>query len=300
MPLENEPTNFDEANQAVMNMFEGEPQDQIPIGNAQEQPQDVPPDTNQDLPPEQAEMPPPQTPQQPPPSPEVIIQQAFGEIQALRQQNQQLQQAMQQMNDAQKQNVVEEALTMPTLDLSTIAFDDENTLREKQANYTQKMAEYMKATMMRELSPFVQQAQEGMAQKEKANVLASLSAIPELQGIDSMLPQLDQLMANNKLFASSDVPLDEKYITAYLLANALNGRSKKTDEMTPEKFMQYYQSNAELKDLIDKQRLDEIKGAQDVPQFSASNGAVNAALTIPNKPTSFDEANELVKKSFFN
>lgn len=302
MPIENEttnPTNFDEANQAAADMFaaEGDSQYQIPTDDTQQTPEEIP----QDMPLEENAAPVEQTPQeQSTPSMETILRQVFEKIQSLEQQNQQLHQTITQMNDVQKQNVVEEALAMPTLDLSTIAFDDEATLNAKQADYAQKMAEYMKTTMMKELSPFIQQAQEGIAQKEKANVIASLSAIPELQGINDMMPQLESIMANNKLFASSDAPLDEKYITAYLLANGLNSRNKKPEEMTPEKFMQYYQSNNELRDLIDKQRLSEIKGAQDVPQFSASNGAVNAALNIPDKPASFDEANELVKKNFFS
>ena len=92
------------------------------------------------------------------------------------------------------------------------------------------------------------------------------------------------------------MPLDEKYITAYLMLNGINSRNKKSDEMNPDKFMQYYNSNQEIKDLIDKQRLAEVQGAQGVPLMSPSTGAV--ALNIPKTPTNFDEASEMTKKFF--
>ena len=70
------------------------------------------------------------------------------------------------------------------------------------------------------------------------------------------------------------------------------------EEMTNEKFMEYYTTHTELRDIIDKRRTEEIKGAQDVPQMSPSSGAVNAALNIPQTPKTHDEAYELSQKYF--
>ena len=300
-----EPTNFDEAELAAAQMFAAD----------DEQGEEPPPG---DLPPEQSNpngnpppgQPPPQMPPQIPPQmqqppPELLLQRAFGELQALKAENDQLKKAMTQMSDANKENVMnnamaEKPLEFPTLDLNTLAFDDETTLKEKQGKYAQDMAQYIQATMMKDLSPFIQQAKEGIEQKQKNEIITSLSALPELQDFQSMLPQIDKILANNKALSGSEVPLDEKYIMAYLIASGINSKNRaKENAMTPEKFMQYYQSNPDLKDLIDKQRLAEIKGNQDVPPMSPSNGAVNAALNIPKEPTNFDEALELTRK-FFN
>lgn len=302
------PINFDEANQAALELMRE--------GNGGEQ-GNMPPDAIPEQLPPQGE---PITPEQqnqgeqpataqptpdasqiatPQPPPEVMLQQAFNENQALRAENERLQQAMAQMSEANKQNVVEKALEMPVLDFGAMAYDDAETVQRKQNEYTQKMAEYMKSTMLQELSPFIQQAQEGIAQKEKSEVVSALSAFPELQDFNSMLPQLDNIIANNRVLSNPNVPLDERYIVAYLMAQGLASRNKK-DELSPERFMQYYQSNPELQDLINKQRLAAVKGAQDVPPLSPSSGAVNAALDIPKTPTNFDEANELIKKTYFN
>lgn len=298
---QNAPQNFDEANQAVMDMFNQEENPPLEAPQTEEVPEDV------TLPSEQSGTAPPE--QQTPP-PDVMLQQAFTENQALKQQVQQLQQTMSQMSEVQKGNITDNAmnggnaadmtLEMPIFDVAALAYDDEATIQVKQADYQQKMAEYMKAAMMKELSPVLQYAKDGMAQKEKAEIIASLSALPEFQDFNSMIPQLDNIIAKNKALSADGVPLDERYVMAYLISNGLDSIKNrgKQNEMTPEKFMQYYQSNVELKDLIDKQRLAEIKGNQDIPQLSASNGAVNAALNIPKLPTNFDEANELTKKFF--
>ena len=48
----------------------------------------------------------------------------------------------------------------------------------------------------------------------------------------------------------------------------------------------------------EKKRLEKIQGSQQVPPFSSSSGAVNAALAIQEKPKTFEEASQLVRKMF--
>ena len=50
--------------------------------------------------------------------------------------------------------------------------------------------------------------------------------------------------------------------------------------------------------MIEKKRLDDIKQSQQVPAMSASNGAVNAALTIKEKPTTWDDASQRTRDMF--
>ena len=291
-----EPVDFDEANRAAYDMLnntQNEPPETEPVSAEEQTPDNPPQAAEPPLTPEQQQA--AQPPEQP--TQEMILQRAFGEMQKLQAENQRLQQAISQMSEAQKTNVVDEALQMPVIDFNSMAFDDEATLGRKQADYTQKMAEYMKASMMKELSPFIEQAREGIEQKQKSEVLSALAAIPEFQGISEMIPQLDNIISKNRIFSAPDIPLDEKYITAYLLANGIKSKSApQQDAMTPEKFMRLYNSNQELRDLVDKQRLAEIKGTQEIPLMSASNGAVNAALNIPKTPTNIGEAFELSKK----
>ena len=65
-----------------------------------------------------------------------------------------------------------------------------------------------------------------------------------------------------------------------------------------EELMKYYDSNPEFQQMIEKKRLDDIKQSQQVPAMSASNGAVNAALTIKEKPTTWDDASQRTRDMF--
>ena len=69
-------------------------------------------------------------------------------------------------------------------------------------------------------------------------------------------------------------------------------------EPTVNELMDMYNSNPEFQQLVEKQRLEQIKQSQQVPPFSASSGAVNAALNIEKKPKTFEEASERTRRMF--
>ena len=62
--------------------------------------------------------------------------------------------------------------------------------------------------------------------------------------------------------------------------------------------MELYDKNPTFQELVEKKRLDTIKQSQQVPPFSASSGAVNAALNIKEKPKTFEEASERTRRMF--
>ena len=62
--------------------------------------------------------------------------------------------------------------------------------------------------------------------------------------------------------------------------------------------MEYYKNNPEFQQLVEKDRLNSIKQSQQVPAMSASNGAVNAALNIPEKPKTWEEASQRTRSMF--
>ena len=229
------------------------------------------------------------------------LQQALQEIEALKTQNQQMQGAMAELSRQNEENLIEEAMQMPTLDVNSLAFLTEEEIAQKQAEYAQQMAEFVKAGVMKEVSPFVEQAKEGIYQKEKAETLSALSQVPELAGINDMIPQLDQIIANNRWLQSDDMSLDEKYINAYAIArgvNAINTPPEEPKELTSEELMELYDKNPTFQELVEKKRIEAIKNSQQVPPFSASSGAVNAALNIKEKPKTFEEASERTRRMF--
>ena len=230
------------------------------------------------------------------------LQQALQELEALKAQNQEMQGTLEELSKKNEENLIEEAMQPPTLDINGLAFADEETVRQAQAEYTQKMLEYNRQQIMKELEPTLAYAKKGMQDAERADVLSALSQVPELSGINDLLPQLEKIISNNRWLQSDDMPMEEKFINAYAIARGVNAINTPPEppkkELTSEELMELYDKNPTFQELIEKKRIDAVKNSQQVPPFSASSGAVNAALNIKEKPKSFDEASELTRKMF--
>ena len=229
------------------------------------------------------------------------LQQALQELEALKAQNQQMQGTLEELSKKNEENLIEEALQPPVLDINGLAFADEETIAQAQAEFAQKMSEYNRRQIMQELAPTLEYAKKGMQEAEKTEVISALSQEPMLKGINDMLPQLDKIIASNKWLQSDDMSAEEKYINAYAIArgvNAINTPPEEPKELTSEELMELYDKNPTFQELVEKKRLDAIKQSQQVPPFSASSGAVNAALNIKEKPKTFEEASERTRKMF--
>ena len=307
------PSIFDDANRATEELFtqEGQPEavEETPAEAVEEaQPSEVPAETApapENATPEQAML------DEATQTAEVAaqaaadrdrqLQQALQEIEAIKRQNEMLQGTVQELSQQNEQHIVEEALEPPVLDISALAFADEETIRAEQAKYAQDMAAYNRQNFMKEFAPVIEQANKAKYAEEKNETISMLSQVPELKGIESMLPQLDRIIANNKALSSSDVPLDEKYITAYAIAmgvNSMNTPPVEHKDPTAEELMGFYTSNPEFQEMVEKHRLAQVKDSQQVPPFSASSGAVNAALDIKEEPKGWDDASERTRKMF--
>ena len=230
------------------------------------------------------------------------LQQALQEIEALKAQNQQMQGSLEELSKQNEENLVEEALQPPVLDVNGLAFATEDEIKQAHADFAQKMAEYNRKQIMQELAPTLEYAKKGMQEAERTEVLAALSQVPELQGIENMVPQLEKIIANNKWLQSEDMSMDEKLINAYAIARGVNAINtpppEPPKELTSEELMELYDKNPTFQELVEKKRLDTIKQSQQVPPFSASSGAVNAALNIEKKPKTFEEASERTRRMF--
>lgn len=232
------------------------------------------------------------------------LRQALADIEALKQQNQQLQGTIDEISRQNTENIIEDALTPPTLDINGLAFADEETQRAEMAKFVESMSNYNRQQIMKELSPTLEYAKKGMRDAEKTEVVNALSQIPELKGIKEILPQLDRIIANNKWLSSDDIPMDEKYINAFAMAKGINSINnppvppEQPKEPTPEELLQMYNNNPAFQELVEKQRLESIKQSQQVPPFSASSGAVNAALNIKDKPQTLEEASRRTREMF--
>lgn len=225
------------------------------------------------------------------------IQQILEENQQLRHTNEELQKTITQQSDEQEGKIEEMAL--PTLDLSNLAFDDAETIAQKQNIYAQQMADYVRRGVMSELAPYLAEAKQGMEHKQQESLLESLEQMPEFKEIRGSLPQINRIMEQNSNLFASDAPYEDKIIAAYAIArgaNAINTPSKAAP--TTDELMAMYNANPEFQQMIEKQRIDALKDSQQVPVMSASSGLTNAALNIKEKPQTLDEASERVRALF--
>lgn len=227
------------------------------------------------------------------------LSQALSEVEALREQNNQLQGTIDELSKINENNLTEEALTPPSLDFNSLAFADEETQKAAMEKYAQDMAEYNRKQIMNEMTPAIEYAKKGMYEAEKAEAIDLLSQMPQLSGIEKMLPQLDSIISGNKWLSSEDMPIEEKYINAYAIAqgvNAINNPPKQSNAPSVEELMEFYNNNSDFREKVEQQRLDQIKKSQQVPIFSTGNGAAGAALDIKERPKSFKEALERSKQ----
>lgn len=229
------------------------------------------------------------------------LQQALQELEALKAQNQQMQGAIEELSKKNEENLIEEAMQPPVLDINGLAFATEEEVAQAHAEFAQKMAEYNRQQIMKELAPTLEYAKKGMQEAEKTEVISALSQVPELKGIGDMMPQIDQIIASNKWLQSADMPLEEKIINAFAIANGVNTINTPPEpekKLTDEELMKLYEETPTFQELVEKKRLEAIKQSQQVPPFSASSGAVNAALNIKEKPKTFEEASRRTREMF--
>lgn len=225
------------------------------------------------------------------------IQQILEENQQLRHTNEELQKTITQQSDEQEGKIEEMAL--PTLDLSNLAFDDAETIAQKQNIYAQQMADYVRRGVMSELAPYLAEAKQGMEHKQQESLLESLEQMPEFKEIRGSLPQINRIMEQNSNLFASDAPYEDKIIAAYAIArgaNAINTPPKAAP--TTDELMAMYNANPEFQQMVEKQRIDALKDSQQVPVMSASSGLTNAALNIKEKPQTMDEASERARAMF--
>ena len=292
------PTTLEEARQATENMFVENPEvvEETPV---EETPAETPPPTEQEMLNEAtnvAEQATQLAEQQ-----NAELTKAMSENEQLKAQNEQLQKTISEMSQANKEEIVEEAMALPEIDFNELAFADPETQAKAREEYANAMTKFVRKGVMDEMSPYMEQVKAWQTEKEKNEAISVLSQVPELQGIDAMLPQIEHIIAKNKWLQSEDIPMEQKLINAYAIArgvNAMNTPPETKKELTPDELMELYDKNPSFQELVEKKRIESLKGSQQVPPFSASSGAVNVALNIKEKPKTLDEASERTRKMF--
>lgn len=225
------------------------------------------------------------------------MQQLQQQIMQMQEQNRVLQQTIQQMGEQQKESVVEEMTAPPILDFNSMAFDDEETVKAKLIEYSNQMRDYAKKDVLNELEPLISEAKRGREERNRRQLFEEMKSVEQLKGIEEHLPELEAIIQNNPIFAQ-DMPLDQKYITAYVMLNGINSIQNPQSEPNVDELMNIYDNNPEFREALEQRKIQNIKSNQQVPNLSASAGVANAAPIINNKPKSWDDVNSIASKYF--
>ena len=215
-----------------------------------------------------------------------------------------LEAARAQIEELSKQNekhVVEEALKPPVLDMNALTFATEEEQAAIMEDYNARLAEFNRANIMRDLAPDLEFAKEGRLAQERNETISALSNYDRFSDIGNYAQQIERIIKNNAALASDNMSMEEKVVNAYLIAkgaNSINNPPAAPKEPSTDELMALYQNNPAFREAIEKQRLAEIKNSQQVPPFSASSGAVNAALNIEEEPQTLEEASLRARKMF--
>ncbi|MBP3359935.1 MAG: hypothetical protein J6N52_03705 [Clostridia bacterium] len=225
------------------------------------------------------------------------MSQLQAQLQSMQQQNQYLQNAMNQMSEQQKEETVEAVMEPPVLNFNELAFDDEETANQKLAEYANQMRDYTRNDIMRELEPVLSEAKKGIEEKEKLSIINQMKDVDELKGIDEHIPEIENIIRNNPLF-KQEMPMDEKYITAYAILQGIGNIQHPKTEPTTEELLSMYDSNEDFRNALEMRKVEKLKQNQQVPAMPSSSGVANAAPYIEDKPKSWDDVNRIASKYF--
>lgn len=229
-------------------------------------------------------------------------EQLMAQLQAERERNASLERQLSETNALREEEIAEEMLTPPVLDIASLAFESPEAQAEAQRKYAEDMAAYHSRLMEKELAPFRERARRADELEAIETMKQHVASDPKFSGFSEMIPRLQQIIANNKNLANANIPIEDKLIQAYTIARGYDAMTapapEPLKEMTTEEFVAKYKGNDEFRRAIEQIRIEELKAGQQVPPLASSTGAGNVALNIKDKPTSFKDASERTRQMF--
>lgn len=229
-------------------------------------------------------------------------EQLMAQLQAEKERSASLERQLSEVNAQREEEVIEEILQPPVLDIASLAFESPEVQAEAQRKYAEEMTAYNQKMMEKELAPLKERAR--MADEAEAIEImkAQTAADPRFKGFAELTPHIQSILKNNKALASADMPIQDKILQAYVIARGVDAMEapepEAPKEMTTEELVAKYKGNPEFRKAIEQLRIEELKAGQQVPPLASSTGAGNVALNIKEKPTSFKDAAERTRQMF--
>ncbi len=225
------------------------------------------------------------------------IQAIIDQNRQLMEQNKQLVQLITEQSQAAKEKIQDNVLN-PTQEVQEeVAENNEAFLDQFYENPKEAIAKLVMNELQKSGLTEVKQAyQQDMERQEWEQALSAVANDKErFPRFEELKDEIGDILQKNPSIGGNKV---EKVVNAYFIANGL--KSQQPDIKQQLQDDNFLQELVQDKDFIKKIAMLQAKQnkSQQVPPFAASTGAANAAPHIPNKPTTIEEATEILKKKY--
>lgn len=224
-------------------------------------------------------------------------------LRAMQQENARLRETMEQQSrqaETAAQAVVENtAPQMPVFDVSNFAYIDDEGRQKAAADFTQRMAEFMRTQMEGELAPIKESFEAQKAAAAKAEAINRLSSDARMTGFADAIPQIEHILAKTPSVGAEKNP-EMRYALGYIIKRGLDSmHAPAAAEKSAADIAKEAMANPEVMRLIESERARATaeKNAGAVAQ-AASSGSSGAPAAPQPRPTSMAEAKELFRRTF--
>lgn len=225
------------------------------------------------------------------------IQAIIDQNRQLMEQNKQLVQLITEQSQAAKEKIQDNVLNPTQEAQEEVAENNEAFLDQFYENPKEAIAKLVMNELQKSGLTEVKQAyQQDMERQEWEQALSAVANDKErFPRFEELKDEIGDILQKNPSIGGNKV---EKVVNAYFIANGL--KSQQPDIKQQLQDDNFLQELVQDKDFIKKIAMLQAKQnkSQQVPPFAASTGAANAAPHIPNKPTTIEEATEILKKKY--
>ena len=217
-----------------------------------------------------------------------------NELASVKSELEQLKALSAQQSQAAEEEIQEQLLEPPKLDLKDIAYLSDEEIAQREAEYTQQMLDFTMQGVDKKIQPVLSQYESQQRATEEQSVLNDLRL--KSPDFDTYLPEIQSfLSADNAVSkALAAMPARERYVAAALMAKG----AAPVQQETAESLVKKIAANPDAMRMLELQRVEATKKNSNIPPQSASSGMANVPVNPPATPKSFDEAHKLAKEKY--
>lgn len=221
------------------------------------------------------------------------------ETQKIKAENEQLKNLLKEISEERTEEI--EGETVPEFEIEGLTFMDPDEQKKAFSDFAKQIAEYSRRSTLQAISPLIERSQNAIQNQEEQSIFDELRGTEEFKDIDNLTPQIRKIMENNAVLKNGEFTPEERIATAYLIAQGVenqNRKAKSETAMSKDEFLKMIDDNPEYSQYINERNIERLKNNENVPRFSATSGAGGASVNLKERPKTFSEANDFIKKYY--